>query len=129
MCIVSFVFTGKEAGQGASSFVSRRFPAPLPATVFLLVDRYDPDVVDIQLGRAVGAFHASVPEEESEARHADSLRIFPSALCAGLYDAAFRWSILGCILRASCSGNEFRCKDNLYYRIIPMFSCRLLTLC
>ncbi|QUB89861.1 hypothetical protein [Prevotella denticola] len=54
-------------GQGASSFVSRRFPAPLPATVFLLVDRYDPDVVDVQLGRAVSAFHASVSEEEAEA--------------------------------------------------------------
>uniref|UniRef100_UPI0035CA2DB9 hypothetical protein n=1 Tax=Prevotella denticola TaxID=28129 RepID=UPI0035CA2DB9 len=47
--------------------MSRRFPAPLPATVFLLVDRYDPDVVDVQLGRAVGAFHASVSEEEAEA--------------------------------------------------------------
>ena len=95
MCIVSFVFTGKEARQGASSFVSRRFSASLPATVFLLVDRYDPDVVDVQLGRAVGAFHASVSEEEGEARHADSLRIFLSALCAGLYGAAFRWSNSG----------------------------------
>ena len=47
----------------------------------------------------------------------------------GTGGATFRWSDLGCILRASCSGNESRCKDNLKCRIKMMFSCRLLTLC
>ena len=90
-----FCFYGKGSGARCILIREQTLPCPPPATVFLLVDRYDPDVVDVQLGCAVGAFHASVPEEEGEARHADSLRIFPSALCAGLYGAAFRWSNSG----------------------------------
>jgi len=62
------LFYGKGSGARYILIREQALPcSPLLATVFLLVDRYDPDVVDVQLGRAVSAFHASVSEEEAEA--------------------------------------------------------------